>query len=141
MPSTIEGTDLDSRKTGSCIAFLHQDIRFVVDVPLHRNGLFLSLLKCEITKQRRFPLIVMEDPHRLAGALPGCLIPFLQCLCQGCGRINGKSHGSQNGAAGVIGCNMERSGYIVIVMCNAGTFRKVGKECLLRLVLHEPQSA
>ena len=73
--------------------------------------------------------------------MPRRLIPFLQCLCQRCGRIDRKAHGSQNGAPGVIRGEVKITCDIVIVSNDAGTFSEFGKESLLSLVLHERESA
>ena len=102
MPSTIKKTDLHSGKPRPCLPFLHHCIRFVADLPLHRDRLFFPVLERQITGHGRSRLAVTQDPHRVAGALPRCLIPFSQCLGQRCGRIDRKAHGSQNGTSGVI---------------------------------------
>ena len=141
MPSTIEKTDLHSGKSRPCLPFLHHCVRFVADLPLHRDGPFFPILERQITGHRRSRLTVTQNPHRIAGALPRRLIPFSQCLCQRCGRIDRKAHGSQNGAPGVIRGEVKSTCDIVIVSRDAGTFSEFGKKGLLRLVMHERESA
>ena len=62
-------------------------------------------------------------------------------MCQRCGRINRKAHGSQNGSPSVIRGEVKSACDIVIVSRDAGTFSESGKKGLFRLVLHERESA
>jgi hypothetical protein len=47
MPSTFENSDLYSGKPWPLLTLLHHCVRFVTDLPFHRDGLFMSLLKRE----------------------------------------------------------------------------------------------
>jgi hypothetical protein len=58
MPSTIENTDLYSGKPRAFLALLHHCVRFVTDLPFHRDGLFMSLLERETIGQGRPHLTV-----------------------------------------------------------------------------------
>ena len=62
MPSTIEKTDFHSGKPRPCLPFLHHCIRFVADLPLHRDGPFLPVLERQTTGHRRSRLAVTQDP-------------------------------------------------------------------------------
>ena len=141
MSSTIEKADFRSGKPRPCLPFLHHGIRFIADLPLHGDGPFFPVLERQITGHRRSCLAITQDPHRVARALPRCLIPFSQCLCQRCSRIDCIAHGSEDGASGVIRGMVKSACDIVIVSRDAGTFSECGKKGLLSLVLHEWQSA